>query len=139
MAPVYQQIFSYAVGLLLAVAVAYPASFMPPDRERRFFGIAIAVVVLGFFGFPLSQGDALGLAWELAAVVVLGALLLLSSRVAVLLPLVWLGHGGWDLLFLVGATPIDKPLWVCEVCVPFDLLIGIYLLTRLRRWRAAGS
>lgn len=136
---IWRQIFPYLVGLLLAVAVAYPAGSMEPRRERRFFTVAIAVVVLGFLGFPLTQGDALGLAWELAAVVALGALLALSGKVAVLLPIVWIGHGAWDLLFLVGATPIDKPAWVCELCVPFDLVIGVYVWTRLGRWRAAGA
>lgn len=136
MSLVFEQSFSYLVGILMAVAVAYPSSFMDTERERRFFTVVLAVVVLGFFGFPLTQGDALGLAWELAAVVVLGALLLLSSKRVVLLPLAWFGHGLWDLVFLLGATPIDKPIWVCELCVPFDWLIGAYLLTRLGRWRA---
>ncbi len=139
MALAYQQLFSYAVGLLLAVAVTYPASFMPARRERRFFTVAMAVVALGFFGFPLTQGDPRGLAWELGAAAALVALLALSLRFAGLVPLAWLGHGAWDLLFLVGATPIDKPAWVCELCVPFDIAIGIYLLTRLGRWRAAGA
>lgn len=139
MGAIWEQSFAYLLGALLAVAVAYPASFMDPARERRFFTVAIAVVILGFFGFPLSQGHALGLAWELAAVVVLGALLLLSLKRVELLPLVWIGHGAWDLLFLAGGTPIDKPLWVCALCVPFDWLIGAYLVSRLRLWRAAGE
>lgn len=137
MEAIYERNFAYLVGLLLAIAVVYPATSMEPVRERRFFTVATGIVILGFFGFPLTQGDPLGLAWELAAVVVLGALLLLSLKRVELLPLVWIGHGVWDVLFLIGGMPIDKPGWVCRLCVPFDVLIGIYLFSRLDRWRAA--
>ncbi len=139
MESLYERSFAYLLGVILAVAIAYPASHLHPTRERRFFTVAMAVVVLGFVGFPLSQGDPIGLAWELAAIVGLGALLLLSFEHVVLLPVVWFGHGLWDLAFLVGGTPIDKPTWVCELCVPFDWLIAAYLVTRLGRWRTAAA
>lgn len=136
---VYEQLYSYALGVFLAVVTIYPARFLDPQRERRFLTAVIAVVVVGFFGFPLAAGDPVGLAWELAAVVALGAIVLLSLRHPGLLPLAWLGHGAWDLLFLIGAIPVDKPVWICRLCVPYDWIVGAYVATRVGRWRAWAS
>jgi len=135
----YEHLFAYLLGAFLAAVVIYPTSHLAPERQRRFLTAVLAVVILGFFGFPLVQGDSVGLAWELTAVVVLGALLLMSQRIPGLLALAWFGHGLWDLMFLLGIAPVDKPIWVCELCVPFDWLVAGYLATRLERWRRASA
>lgn len=135
----YEQSFAYVLGVLIAVVTIYPSRALEPLQERRFLTVIIAVVVLGFVGFPLGQGDSLGLAWELAALVGLGALVLGSVRLPWLLVAAWFGHGLWDLLFLLGFTPVHKPVWVCQLCVPYDWILAAYVLYRLPRWRAAAA
>ena len=130
----FEQSFAYLVGVLMALVTIYPSSALEPARERRFLTVVIGVVVAGFVGFPISQGDPVGLAWELVALVVLGAAVVGSLRLPWLLVVAWFG-----LLFLLGGTPIHKPVWVCQLCVPYDWIVAAYLVSRLPKWRAADA
>jgi hypothetical protein len=39
-------------------------------------------------------------------------------------------------MYLLCHVPVDKPRWVVELCVPYDWLLGGYLMTRVRTWGA---
>jgi hypothetical protein len=135
----FEQSFAYFVGVLMALVTIYPSRALDPHRERRFLTVVIAVVILGFIGFPIGQGDSVGFAWELTALVALGAVTLGSLRSPWLLVAAWFGHGLWDLLFLIGYAPVHKPLWVTQLCVPYDWILAAYIVSRLPKWRAGAA
>ena len=115
----------------------FPARYLDARIEQRFFTTIILIVSLGFIGFPVQQGDLVALAWESAVAATLLLLIFLSSRpsLVMLLPVVWVLHGAWDLVYLLGLVPVDKPLWVVQLCVPYDWLIAGYLFRRVAAWR----
>ena len=96
------------------------------------------VVAIGFIGFPLEQGDANGTAHELVAMAAFLLGIFLSWKWhAAFLPLTFLAHGCWDLAYMASAVHSVKPMWLVELCVPYDWLVALYLLSRLRTWRSA--
>lgn len=136
----YETLFPYILGVLMAWITWYPARHLDARTEQRYFTTIITIVALGFIGFPLEDGDTTGMVYELAALVLLVVLIVLSRTVALwLLPVVWFAHGTWDLLYLIGGVPVDKPHWVVELCVPYDWLLSAYLFRRVSTWRAASS
>ena len=136
----YESMFPYILGVLMAWVTWYPARHLDPHTEQRYFTTIITIVALGFIGFPLEDGNTTGMLYELVALVLLVVLIILSSKVTPwLLPVVWFAHGSWDLLYLIGLIPVDKPLWVVQLCVPYDWLLSIYLFRRVSTWQRPSS
>ena len=136
----YETIFPFALGVLMAWITWYPARYLDARREQGYFTTIIAIVAVGFVGFPLEDGDSRAIVYELGAMVVFVVLIILSKKANVLLlPVVWFAHGAWDLAYLVGQVPVDKPLWVVQLCVPYDWLLGGYLLGRVSAWRGSRN
>ena len=133
----YESLFPYLLGVMLAWITWQGARRLVPNSQQKYFARIITLVALGFVGFPLEDGDRVGTAYELSALLIFVALIILSREVApILLPLVWLGHGAWDLAFLLGHIPVDKPTWVVQLCVPYDWLLAGYIFSRLAAWRS---
>jgi hypothetical protein len=134
----YQHVFPYGLGVFLGVAIIYAARRMRSD-ERWFLTWLMAVVVVGFVGFPLAAGDTRGIAAEVVVIVVLGALLAWSwlRRSALLLALVYIAHGASDVAHLIGDVSPANPAWIHQFCVPFDWLLGAYVLVRRSSWRTS--
>ena len=97
----------------------------------------MTIVAIGFVGFPLEHGDLEAAALEFVVLVVLLCLIILSKRGAfiALLPIAWFAHGLWDLIYLLDLLRLDKPVWVVQLCVPYDWLIAAYLFSRISTWR----
>ena len=131
----YTILFPYLLGLLLAAVTCYPARALGPRDERRFFVVILVVVAAGFVGFPLQQADLAGAIWEGLAMAILLALAWFGRRSPVWLAVAFFGHGAWDLAYLIGLVPVDKPVWVIQLCVPYDWVVASYLLSRLAVWR----
>ena len=103
MPDLYEASFPFALGALLALTAIYPARFMPPVHERRFFTAIMIVVALGFIGFPIADGDGVGIFYELAALATLAVLIVLSILASpFFLAFAFFAHGMWDLAHLVG-------------------------------------
>ena len=133
----YESLSAYILGMALAVITCFPARTLAPRTERRFFSVIMIFVAMGFFGFPLEQGDALGTLSELLAMAVFLVGVLASALWNPLfLPLTFLAHGTWDLAYLVGASHSVKPDWLVELCVPYDWTVAAYLFTRVGIWRS---
>lgn len=136
----YEMMFPYVVGVLMAWITWYPARHLDARTEQWYFTVIITIVALGFIGFPIEDGDPAAILYELGALLVLVTLIILSRKVAlVLLPVVWFAHGTWDLLYLIGFIPVDKPDWVVQLCVPYDWLLSAYLFRRVSTWRSASA
>ena len=132
----YEIAFPYILGIFLAWITWYPAQHLSARAEQRYFTIIITIVALGFIGFPIEHGNLEGVFYELVALIVFVVLIVLSQTLAlVLLPLVWFAHGVWDLAYLLGLVPVDKPSWVVQLCVPYDWLLAAYLFRRTSTWR----
>lgn len=135
MLELYDDIFPYLLGALLAATAIYPARHMPPNRERQFFTVIMAVVAVGFLGFPAASGDLAGFAYELGAAATLAVLIALAVVASpAFLAFAFFLHGAWDLAHLLGYVPVDKPVWVVELCVPYDWLVAAYIAARVREW-----
>ena len=132
----YTILFPYLLGLLLAAATCYPARALSLRDERGFFAVILALVAIGFVGFPLQQGDLAGVAQEGLIMGILLVLAWFGRRSFLWLSVAFFGHGVWDLAYLIGFVPVDKPIWVIQLCVPYDWAVAGYLLTRLTAGRS---
>ena len=134
----YDAVFPFVLGVFMAWITWFPARYLDAATERRFFTTIITIVALGFIGFPVQQGDLAALALEAALATILLILVLLSRKesLVLLLPIAWFLHGAWDLVFLLGLVPVDKPLWVVQLCVPYDWLLAGYLFRRVGVWQS---
>ena len=132
----YLILFPYILGIFLAWITWYPARHLSARSEQWYFTVIITIVAFGFIGFPIEQQNLSGFVYELAALMVFVVLIYLSRAVAViLLPLVWFAHGTWDLAYLLGLVPVDKPYWVVQLCLPYDWLLAAYLFYKSSFWR----
>ena len=66
----YETLSAYILGVALAVVTCFPARALRPRVERWFFTAIMIFVAIGFFGFPLEQGDLHGTVHELLAMAV---------------------------------------------------------------------
>lgn len=109
----YETLLPYILGVLIAWVTWYPARRLPPRSEQWYFTVIITVVALGFIGFPLEEGNTKGAIYELLALIVFAALILMSQlATAMLLPVVFFAHGAWDLAYLLGFVPVER----CSSC-----------------------
>jgi hypothetical protein len=129
----------YAVGVALAALTCFVARFMSRGAERGLFTAIMIVVGAGFVWFPLAVGHHAGTVNELLAGAGFVAMACLSLRWPVLLPLAFLLHGTWDMGYLTEAVDSHKPLWLVQLCVPYDGFVAVYLLIRWYNLRPAGS
>jgi hypothetical protein len=128
---VYQATFPYGFGVFLAATIAYAARRMRSD-ELWFLTWLMGVVLAGFIGFPLEHGDLRAAGIEAAVLIGLGGLLAVSwlRRAAVVLAIVYLAHGASDVVHLRFDVSPANPRWLHEMCIPFDWLMGAYILAR---------
>jgi hypothetical protein len=131
----YETLFPYLLGVMLAWITWRGARLLKPPAEQKFFSLIITIVALGFVGFPLEDGDLIGFTYEAIALIFFLVLIALGKHLALLcLPVVWIAHGAWDLAYLLGHVPVDKPDWVVQLCVPYDWLLAGYIISRLPTW-----
>lgn len=135
----YESAFPYILGVLIAWITWYPARRLTARSEQWYFTVIITVVALGFIGFPIEDRNTGGILYELAVLIVFIILIVMSQSATMLLPVVWFAHGAWDLAYLLGFVPVDKPAWVVQLCVPYDWLLAGYLFYRVPAWRATQS
>ena len=71
----------------------------------------------------------------------IGGLLAISwfRRSIVLLGVVYIAHGASDLVHLALDLSPANPAWLHEMCVPFDWLLGAYVLVRGRQWTSSAG
>ena len=124
------------LGLLLgAVFIALGRAVVP--NERLLFSVSLWVVAFIYVVFAVS-GDGRGwLEVEALGVVLYGGMGLLgmfhSPRWLIL---GWAAHPIWDVaLHFFGGGSAFTPESYSISCVTFDLLVAVYIATRLRKWR----
>lgn len=133
----YSDAIPWLLGVLLAGLLIAAARHMPAVREQWLMTALMSATALGFFPFPLEAGHLLAARNESLAAALFLALVALSAWqhprwLAVAFGL----HALWDIAWLSGTVESVKPLWLVQLCVPFDALLAIYLWRRAPRWRA---
>lgn len=133
----YSDAVPWLLGALLAALLIAAARHMPAVREQWLMTVVMIAAAVGFFPFPLEAGHVLAARNESLAAALFLALVALSAWhhprwLAVAFAL----HALWDFAWLSGAVVSVKPLWLVQLCVPFDVLVAIYLWRRAPRWRA---
>jgi hypothetical protein len=132
--------FPYGFGVFLASAFIYAAHRMRSD-ERWLFTWVMAVVVAGFVWFPLSAGDLPAAGYEALVLLALLGGIAVSWRwkSGSTLALVYFAHGAWDLVHLFGGLSAANPAWIHQICVPFDWILGCYIVSRTTTWTNAAA
>jgi hypothetical protein len=129
----------YAIGLILALAVAAFAKMTGLDRERAFYPTVLIVVASYYVLFAAMGGSGRTLVME---IVVASAFLLVAvlgfKRNPWLVVAALIGHGVFDFVhhFLIQNPGV--PRWWPGFCLAFDVILGGWLALRLIR-RAEDS
>lgn len=135
------------IGLLAAAGtVTLSSKLLTARSEQIFFGLFLVPIAGMYLAFTTYFADAGAWRLETAAVALFAILGVLGSRVAVLLVLGYVLHGGWDLLHEIYAhTGIcfgtrgwsDIPLAYGSFCATYDWCMAAFFVTRRRQWSAA--
>jgi hypothetical protein len=129
----------YAIGLILALAVAGLAHVSGFDRERAFYPTVLIVVASYYVLFAVMGGSRRTLAMEIVvASVFLSVAVLGFKRNPWLVVAALIGHGVFDFVhhFLIQNPGV--PRWWPGFCLAFDVILGGCLASRLIR-RAEDS
>ena len=110
----YWLTFPYVLGVFLAWITWYPARYLEGASQQSFFRVIMAVVALGFIGFPLQHREWAAVGFEFAVLVVLLSLILLSRLPGLifLLPIAWFSH----------VAPVSRfaSNWPCQPSTEWD-------------------
>ena len=129
----------YAIGLILALAVAAFAKITGFDRERAFYPTVLIVVASYYVLFAVMGASGRTLVME---IVVASAFLLVAvlgfKGNPWLVVAALIGHGVFDFVhhFLIQNPGV--PRWWPGFCLAFDVILGGWLALRLIR-RAEDS
>lgn len=126
------------LGLVLGVIfILYARSCR--RREKTILAIGLIVAAFIYVGFALLWGN---LSWffiELAGVPIYGVFYWLAVRHSYFwLAIGWFVHPVWDVfLHLKGPGNFVAPEWYAVACISFDVLVSVYILTRLKKWNTS--
>ena len=96
----------------------------------------IIVVAFGFILFPLEDGNVWGFVYEFLAMILILVGIILSRTISIyFLAIVWGVHGLWDAYYLINGLALEKPVWLVQLCVSYDLLIAAYIYFRIPKWK----
>ena len=127
----------FILGLLAgAVFLAY-ARMRGVRHEVWTCAAGLLIAALIYVVFALVWGNAAWVLIEIAGFIACGLLVWGAFRHSFAwIGIGWLLHPLWDIpLHLRGPGHHVVPEWYAVACVSFDLLVGIYALTRTTRWR----
>jgi len=135
-------------AMAVAGTIALSSKLLSAKAEQIVFGALLAPIAAVYFAFTayFRADDAWRL--EAVAVVLFAVLGALGMRVAALLVLGYVLHGGWDLLHelqahkgvdaIGGASHVSQiPLAYGAFCASYDWCIAGYFYRRRAQWKAA--
>lgn len=128
------QIYWLLLGPILAAILLLYARSRGRNVERNILGIALIVAAVIYEGFALVWGNPEWMLIELAGIPLYGLFYWLSRRhTPYWLAVGWALHPLWDVaLHLKGPGVSIAPEWYATACIPFDLLIAIYIVLSQR-------
>jgi uncharacterized protein DUF6010 len=131
-----------SLGLVFGAALGLVARSRGPRGERTVLAAGLVTTALLYLAFAVLGGASLRWsALEFIGVSAFGALAWLGVRRSpAWLALGWATHVGWDVgLHLgVGAPPF-VPAFFPTFCIGFDLVVAVYVLSRVYARRGSGA
>lgn len=130
----HDELLSRAQGLALALALAAATVvgtlLLSDDRRLEALALILAGTVAAYVGFAIAERSAGGLATELAAAAVIGALVPLGLWVSPYwLAAGYVAHGAWDLAHhppRLGTRLV--PAWYVSACLVYDWIVAVLVL-----------
>jgi hypothetical protein len=120
--------------------VVYAAIFVATVRTtKRLQNPVLAIAILGaavpYVAIGLRTNAASALTLEIAGVGLFAALAALGVWVSPgYLALAWAIHAAWDLVIPLLTDTNYMPTWYAAVCVGFDCVVSLYLVSVIRGW-----
>jgi hypothetical protein len=124
----------YFIGILWATQVILIIRLIPQNAAKKILLATMIFVVLLFLFDQITRQDTHGILLESCVLGVELGLVFLASRFDFRwLALAFILHGCWDLMDILETISIEKPLINSQICVPYDWMIGIFIL--LNKWK----
>lgn len=129
----------YVVGIVLGFVVAAIGTFFGFDRERSFYS-TVLIVVASYYALFATMGASTGtLGIETAVGVGFLVLALIGFKKSMWLVAAGIvGHGVFDAVHHVFIENPGMPVWWPGFCGTIDIVMGGYLVIRLRTMASRG-
>jgi hypothetical protein len=124
----------YAIGIVLALAVAGFAAVTGLDRERGFYPTVMIVIAAYYVLFAVMGGSSRALWIEIAAASGFSALAVIGFKRNIwLVAAALVAHGMFDFVHQMFIADPGVPEWWPGFCGAFDVIAGAWL--GFRCWR----
>lgn len=128
------------VGVALAIGVGLLAALAGCDRDKGFYPRMLTIIAACYVLFAALAADSTVIIFEAVGFFLFGALAVIGFRGKLWVVAVGLmGHGLFDgVHHLLFANP-GVPVWWADVCIGFDVTMGLWLGWTLFRSSQAGQ
>jgi hypothetical protein len=119
----------YAIGLVLALAIAVLAGILEFDKDRSFYPVILIVIAMYYLLFAVMGGNTEVIAKELIIALLFLAIAITGARISVIIVAVGLiVHGIFDLIHDLLVINSEVPAWWPGFCFAVDVALGIAVL-----------
>lgn len=123
-------LFEIIIGIVISILCVLIIAKIRPQKDQDFWRLGLFIAALIYVGFVIINGAWSYFLLELGGVLFYGLFIWLSRKY----DLYWLGigwalHIGWDVLLHSGTETSYTPEWYPGVCVGFDIIIAIYIIS----------
>jgi hypothetical protein len=128
----------YLVGVVLALTVCIPASFVGLDRDRAFYPVLL-IVIASYYGlFSVMAGSVQALAIESVIILVflLAGILGFKRNLWIVVAALF-AHGVFDFFHSYLITNPGVPEWWAMFCLTYDIVAAAYLAWLLKSSKVA--
>jgi hypothetical protein len=126
-----EEIDNYMIGVLWAAQFLYVVNFVENTLAKKVMINTMWFVVGLFLLNQITELEVRGITLESAMFLLQVGLIFLSKKYNFqYLALAFFIHGAWDLVHIFDQEFIHKPLIYSQVCVPYDWMVGAYILWR---------
>lgn len=116
------------IGFVFAVVSVYVIRKLLPDKEHRFWGLALVIAAAIYVVFAVVGGAYDYLPMEFGGVLLYGTFTWLAVRYNLLwLAAGWGLHVGWDVWLHSGEAAAFVPTGYAEMCIGFDVALAVYI------------
>lgn len=130
---------AFAVGVVLAVAIAALAKFTRFDEDRSFYCTVLVIIASYYVLYAVLGGSRRALLWELAIAVLFATAAILGALFKpMLIGIGIIAHGLFDLVHDRIIENAGVPIWWPTFCASIDVLLGLWV-TALTRSRLRSS
>jgi hypothetical protein len=127
-------LIGYFIGMLWALQVLLIIRLVLQSATKKILLSTMIFVVLLFLFGQIIQQDSHGILLESCVLIIeLGLVFLAKKFDFRWLAIAFILHGCWDLMDILNTVNIEKTLLNSQICVPYDWMIGTFIL--LNKWK----